>query len=935
MATLENRSVSETYKDLLQVSNSNSGIDTTARVVSDGEGTDSILYLSTGKVGVGRSPNTKFAVQTDTNKNINFSASSMGNIAGILARNDGNDTMVALGIAGSPIQFSIDGTNDKMRLDSTGLGIGVAPTKALTVKSSGADDGILFLESTGTTLATLFQSGDASGYPFLDLHDGAGDTKPDNVKVRLNSGGDSFINGGNLGIGTISPQKLVHLDASSGFAEMRLSGTSGGGTVEFYNDSTALGDMFFDTSKKFHVRTNGATTALTIDENQNIGIGHDLSSHTQRLVVKKNASATTLTAGAMLNLVNEQGAGNTASIRFSGSQQNAFLGFFDGSSTATQRIAIGVGSGGTGDGHLNVTANGTVGVGSTNPQSSLVVSSGNNTGIEFSPDHSNTRVNMFVIDRTASAYENLRIDAETTTFRTTSDQVTLNTAMVLEGDGTTNQQGQYTVNEQGRQNHVANTMSSPYYRFDGVDDKIDCGNNFDFSSGDFAISAWVYYIANTSAGGIVGIRANGATPAELQLYIENSTLKSWNGTTNISSTASIPDQKWTHIVMVQDGSNKLFYINGVLDSTQSQANGASSSETLKIGYTGHASEYFKGSISCVRAFNYSLDATEVKELYSGMSVPYKYKGANQTDLVTNGGFDSNTNDWDGQNATLSVESGGQSGNCLKVLQTTGSSAYASQDITTIIGKRYRFSFFVKQGNNANGGHARVGTSQFGNEVSGDLSFAVTGSFVQHSIEFTATTTTSYIQVASGFTANTYQLYDTITCVPIGAVAEYDGSGIASDKWFDKSGNDLHGSVTGASVENAPSGDDGLIYEEGTFTVDNNSDASGTFSAQIGEYVRIGNMVHVRVCVTVSANFASNTFSGLPYVCNNSASPSSLLGGFGVLTGADGEHQNITASPGATSTTINLFDGNNAGDIHTPTAGPSGHGTYRMFLSYMT
>jgi hypothetical protein len=98
------------------------------------------------------------------------------------------------------------------------------------------------------------------------------------VDFRVESDGNAnmlFVDGGNnrVGIGTSSPQKLVHLDSSSGFAEIRLSGTSGGGTVEFYNDSTALGDIFFDTSKRFHVRTNGATTALTVDENQNIGIG--------------------------------------------------------------------------------------------------------------------------------------------------------------------------------------------------------------------------------------------------------------------------------------------------------------------------------------------------------------------------------------------------------------------------------------------------------------------------------------------------------------------------------------------------------------------------------------------------------------------------------------------------------------------------------------
>jgi hypothetical protein len=53
MASLENQKISESYKDLLQVSNSNSGIDGTARVVSDGEDTASKLYLDTSRVGVG------------------------------------------------------------------------------------------------------------------------------------------------------------------------------------------------------------------------------------------------------------------------------------------------------------------------------------------------------------------------------------------------------------------------------------------------------------------------------------------------------------------------------------------------------------------------------------------------------------------------------------------------------------------------------------------------------------------------------------------------------------------------------------------------------------------------------------------------------------------------------------------------------------------
>lgn len=51
-ADLTSRAMNQWYKDLLQVSNSNSGIDATLRAVSDGEGTDSALSLSSGKAKV-------------------------------------------------------------------------------------------------------------------------------------------------------------------------------------------------------------------------------------------------------------------------------------------------------------------------------------------------------------------------------------------------------------------------------------------------------------------------------------------------------------------------------------------------------------------------------------------------------------------------------------------------------------------------------------------------------------------------------------------------------------------------------------------------------------------------------------------------------------------------------------------------------------------
>ena len=59
MSSLENKNIKDSYKDLLQVSNENNGIDDTLRTVSDGEGTESPLKLSStnasfsGNVGIG------------------------------------------------------------------------------------------------------------------------------------------------------------------------------------------------------------------------------------------------------------------------------------------------------------------------------------------------------------------------------------------------------------------------------------------------------------------------------------------------------------------------------------------------------------------------------------------------------------------------------------------------------------------------------------------------------------------------------------------------------------------------------------------------------------------------------------------------------------------------------------------------------------------
>ena len=64
--SLVNRDGASTYKDLLQVSNTNSGITTSLIVISDGEATDSCLYLATSATSISSSLNVSAGITGDT-----------------------------------------------------------------------------------------------------------------------------------------------------------------------------------------------------------------------------------------------------------------------------------------------------------------------------------------------------------------------------------------------------------------------------------------------------------------------------------------------------------------------------------------------------------------------------------------------------------------------------------------------------------------------------------------------------------------------------------------------------------------------------------------------------------------------------------------------------------------------------------------------------
>ena len=112
MATLTGQTIASSYKDLLQVSNSNSGVDSTLRVVSDGEATDTVLYLSSAAAQMGTSSKLYFrdtGLYIASNADGDLDIVSDGTaIDSINVESAGGITLDA-GTAGSGVAYEDDG----------------------------------------------------------------------------------------------------------------------------------------------------------------------------------------------------------------------------------------------------------------------------------------------------------------------------------------------------------------------------------------------------------------------------------------------------------------------------------------------------------------------------------------------------------------------------------------------------------------------------------------------------------------------------------------------------------------------------------------------------------------------------------------------------------------------------------------------------------
>ena len=193
------------------------------------------LFIATdGKVGIGTtSPNRNVTVFA-TNPVLNIKNSNadlhlemagenayIGNssTSGFLQvfTNNGNATahMLANGNVGIGASSPAEKLEVNGNIKTTKIGMGISPVVPCEILSTGATSTALRVLKSGSDDSTqnnLFSVTEISGHGRLSIHDSS-----QNEDIRFDSNGDSYINGGKVGIGTTSPNSgyKVSIDSNA------------------------------------------------------------------------------------------------------------------------------------------------------------------------------------------------------------------------------------------------------------------------------------------------------------------------------------------------------------------------------------------------------------------------------------------------------------------------------------------------------------------------------------------------------------------------------------------------------------------------------------------------------------------------------------------------------------------------------------------------
>ena len=242
--------------------------------------TERMRISSSGNVGIGTTtPVSALHVKTTTQFQGIFLDDESGLIAKIARGDATGDPYFKLysSISSNGVDIQSNGSS---YFNGGNVGIGTTtPTHLLTLQrtSDSGYDGINFKKSTGESRAIIMTNPSGNGY--MQLHDNSNTYN----EVLIHSSGDSYFNGGNVGIGIVTPTHPLHIQGpGTGGQLLKLSGTSNTWLeLEADYDGTPQGwglASYETGSFHFYKRTGtagGGTigTKMTITGQGNVGIG--------------------------------------------------------------------------------------------------------------------------------------------------------------------------------------------------------------------------------------------------------------------------------------------------------------------------------------------------------------------------------------------------------------------------------------------------------------------------------------------------------------------------------------------------------------------------------------------------------------------------------------------------------------------------------------
>jgi len=107
-----------------------------------------------------------------------------------------------------------------------------------------------------------------------------------------------------------------------------------------------------------------------------------------------------------------------------------------------------------------------------------------------------------------------------------------------------------------------------------------------------------------------------------------------------------------------------------------------------------------------------------------------------TNLLTNGGFDSDTTGWTENDATLASKAGGIYGNCLEITSTGGVQQDAYQSLTLTSGNTYSLASFIKSGSAGDNLFYLIAYDG-DNDISEYIQSTTLSDWTHHQLDFTA------------------------------------------------------------------------------------------------------------------------------------------------------------------------------------------------------